>query len=110
MTPLRDVEPGSLRLGYQRQDSVQTLAEGLEEYYRANLGRETRPSELSAESAPLFRNHDMCHAIVGLKTTPEVFLGRRLADVREVFEIRVVQRPMSPDQRPLATLLLAMAG
>ena len=58
------------RLGYQRQHSPQTLAEGLEEYYSANIGRVTRPNALPPESARLFRSHDMCHVIFGLNTAP----------------------------------------
>src|SRR5262245_52459125 len=53
-------------LGYQEQDSSQTLREGLAEYYRANPGIVTRPANLPAESVALFRSHDMCHVIFGL--------------------------------------------
>jgi hypothetical protein len=59
------------RLGYQRQDSGQTLAEGLEEYYQANIGRVTRPGDLPPKSADLFRSHDLCHVIFGLNTAPD---------------------------------------
>ena len=66
-------------LGYQRQDSRLTLAEGLEEYYQANIGRVTRPSDLPTASAQLFRSHDMCHVIFGLNTAPD---DEALADMR----------------------------
>jgi hypothetical protein len=69
-------------LSYQRQDSVQTLAEGLEEYYAANSGKVVRPRDLPSESSELFRSHDMCHVIFGLNTT----LGdEALADMRTLF-------------------------
>jgi hypothetical protein len=58
-----------MALNYQIQESVQTLAEGLEEYYRANAGKVPRPRDLPPESVALFRNHDMCHVIFGLGTT-----------------------------------------
>jgi len=57
------------RLGYQRQDSDQTLAEGLAEYYAANAGRVTPPADLPPDSAALFRSHDICHVIFGLDTS-----------------------------------------
>ncbi|MGA7383804.1 MAG: hypothetical protein WBW81_03645 [Methylocella sp.] len=46
-----------------------TLAEALAEYYAAIGGRVLRLSDLSEESAALFRSHDMCHVIFGLDTT-----------------------------------------
>ena len=60
--------PGA-RLAYQQQDSSQTLAEGLEEYYAANVGIVTRPRDLPPESAGLFRSHDIVHVIFGLNTS-----------------------------------------
>ncbi len=56
---------------YQEQDSELTLAQGLDEYYRVNEGRVSRPSTLPPESMALFRSHDMCHVIFGLDTTLE---------------------------------------
>lgn len=55
---------------YQAQASTQTLAEGLAEYYARNGTRVTAPADLPAESAALFRNHDACHVIFGLDTSP----------------------------------------
>jgi len=73
-------------LGYQEQDSTQTLREGLAEYYRANLGIVTRPADLPAESVALFRSHDMCHVIFGLNTS----LGdETLVDTRTLFSCDV---------------------
>lgn len=73
-------------LGYQEQDSSQTLREGLAEYYRANPGIVTRPADLPAESVALFRSHDMCHVIFGLNTS----LGdEALADARTLFSCDV---------------------
>ncbi len=54
---------------YQAQDSTQTLAQGLAEYYARNAGRVLSPDALTPESAALFRSHDMCHVIFGLDTT-----------------------------------------
>lgn len=73
-------------LGYQHQHSTQTLSEGLEEYYRANMGRVTRPEHLAVESVLLFRSHDICHVIFGLNTTPG---DEVLVDARTVFSCDV---------------------
>ena len=43
------------RFAYQCQDSPLTLAEGLEEYYAANVGKVVRPRALPPESYELFR-------------------------------------------------------
>ncbi|HUO88549.1 MAG TPA: hypothetical protein VMU08_05195 [Rhizomicrobium sp.] len=64
---------------YQEQDSQQTLAEGLEEYYRVNQGVVSRPATLAPESAALFRSHDVCHVIFGLDTT---LADETMADTR----------------------------
>lgn len=73
-------------LAYQRQESGQTLAEGLEEYYRANEGRVARPESLAPESAALFRSHDICHVIFGLNTAPD---DEALADARTLLSCDV---------------------
>ena len=73
-------------LGYQEQDSSQTLREGLAEYYRANPGIVTRPADLPAESVALFRSHDMCHVIFGLNTS---LADEALADARTLFSCDV---------------------
>jgi hypothetical protein len=90
--PHRSRERGmrsGLRLGYQREDCPLTLAEGLEEYYAANIGKIVRPRELPPESFVLFRNHDLCHVIFGLDTT----LGdEALADVRTLLSCDVGYR------------------
>ncbi|HLK26181.1 MAG TPA: hypothetical protein VKT30_16110, partial [Caulobacteraceae bacterium] len=67
------------RCRYQAQDSQQTLAEGLAEYYAANGARVAAPASLPAESRALFRNHDVCHVVFGLDTTLE---DEGMADVR----------------------------
>ena len=59
---------GGRPLRYQRQNSPQTLAEGLEEYYAANDGRVTPPARLPASTVALARSHDICHVIFGLDT------------------------------------------
>lgn len=81
LVPFHASDCSATRLDYQRQDSRQTLTEGLEEYYLANIGRVTRPSDLPAQSAQLFRNHDMCHVIFGLNTAPD---DEALADTRTI--------------------------
>jgi ubiquinone biosynthesis protein Coq4 len=74
------------RLRYQQQDSTQTLAEGLAEYYVANGDKVTRPRDLPEESAKLFRSHDMCHVIFGLDTTIQ---DEAMADTRTILSCDV---------------------
>jgi hypothetical protein len=74
------------RLGYQQQDSAQTLAQGLEEYYGANVDIIARPRDLPPESLALFRSHDLCHVIFGLGTSLE---DEAMADVRTLFSCDV---------------------
>ncbi len=73
-------------LRYQRQDSAQTLADGLEEYYAANIGKVARPRDLTPESVALFRSHDMCHVVFGLNTTLD---DEAMADVRTLLSCDV---------------------
>jgi len=73
-------------LAYQQQDSAQTLSTGLEEYYAANVGTVTRPSDLPCESAALFLSHDICHVIFGLGTTLD---DEALADTRTLLSCDV---------------------
>ena len=73
-------------LSYKVRDSQQTLAEALEEYYQANLGVVARPSSLPAESAVLFRSHDICHVIFGLDTT---LADETIADTRTLLSTDV---------------------
>jgi hypothetical protein len=73
-------------LRYQQQDSPQTLAAGLEEYYAANVGKVVRPRDLPPESVALFRSHDMCHVVFGLNTTLE---DEALADFRTLLSCDV---------------------
>jgi hypothetical protein len=71
---------------YQQQDTTQTLAEALDEYYSLNAGVVVRPVDLSPESAELFRSHDLCHVIFGLDTT---FEDEAMADVRTMLSCDV---------------------
>lgn len=73
-------------LAFQLQDSALTLAQGLEEYYAANVGTVTRPRDLSPESAALFRSHDICHVIFGLNTS---LSDEVLADARTLLSCDV---------------------
>ncbi|HUO93303.1 MAG TPA: hypothetical protein VMU22_10290 [Rhizomicrobium sp.] len=66
-------------LQYQQQDSPQTLAEALAEYYRVNDGVVTRPADLPPESKALFVGHDTGHVIFGLSTSLE---DEAMADTR----------------------------
>lgn len=74
------------RCRYLAQDSRQTLAEGLAEYYAQNRGRVSPPSSLPPKSAELFRSHDMCHVIFGLDTT---LSDEAMADIRTLFSCDV---------------------
>jgi hypothetical protein len=82
----RSQDEAICRLRYQKQDSAQTLAEGLEEYYAANVGKVARPRDLPPESVALFRSHDMCHVVFGLNTTLD---DEALADVRTLLSCDV---------------------
>ena len=73
-------------LAYRRQDSEQTLAQALEEYYAANLDKVARPSDLPPESMVLFRSHDMCHVIFGLGAT---LADEAMADTRTLLSCDV---------------------
>lgn len=77
------------RCRYQAQDSTQTLAEGLAEYYLINRSNIARPSDLPPESAALFRSHDMCHVIFGLDTT---LADEAMADIRTLLSCDVGAR------------------
>lgn len=81
-----DASHGARRLAYRRQDSEQTLAQALDEYYAANLGVVVRPRDLPPESVGLFRNHDICHVIFGLDTTLE---DEAMADSRTLMSCDV---------------------
>ena len=76
----------SARLDYQRQDSGQTLAQGLAEYYAVNRGRITRPDDLPEATAALFRSHDICHVIFGLDIS---LADETLADARTLLSCDV---------------------
>ena len=77
------------RLAYQEQDSQQTLAQALAEYYRANEGRVLPPESLAPDSAALFASHDRCHVIFGLDTTLE---DEAMADTRTLLSCDVGAR------------------
>ena len=53
---------------YQFQDSPQTLAEGLEEYYAAHSGMATLRTS-SPEAQQFFRCHDAAHVVFGCGIT-----------------------------------------
>lgn len=72
-------DPSQAQLRYRKQDSAQTLAQGLEEYYAANAGKIIRPRDLPPAGGELFRSHDICHVIFGLGTNLD---DEVLADTR----------------------------
>ena len=106
------------RRRYQEQDSGLTLAEGLEEYYRANAQRILRPDDLPPESQALFRRHDLCHVIFGLDTSLadetmadtrtllscDVGLGRYATYLKTSPEARAIFRELGYGKAILATL------
>jgi hypothetical protein len=71
---------------YQAQDSRQSLAEGLAEYYAVNGSRVFPPPTLGPESQALFRSHDICHVIFGLDT---MLADEGMADVRTLLSCDV---------------------
>jgi hypothetical protein len=83
---LHALDQSHAQLSYMRQDSALTLAEGLKEYYAANVGRVVHPRDLPPDSVALFRCHDMCHVIFGLDTTLD---DEALADMRTLFSCDV---------------------
>jgi ubiquinone biosynthesis protein Coq4 len=80
------METTRARHAFMAQDSVQMLADALEEYYQANAGKVVRPEQLPEASRTLFRNHDICHVIFGLDTTLE---DEAMADVRALVSTTV---------------------
>lgn len=86
--PGRDAYDVSMdrQLHYREQDSRQTLAEALSEYYAANEGIIARPADLPPDSAALFKSHDMCHVIFGLDTS---FVDEAMADTRTMLSCDV---------------------
>jgi hypothetical protein len=71
----------SADLGYRRQDSAQTLRDGLAEYYASNPGL-LDPEGMTAEAAALFRQHDAAHVLFGCDTTVR---GETLVDTWTIF-------------------------
>jgi hypothetical protein len=55
-------------LAYQRQDSDQTLAEGLAEYH-AQHPETLRADDLGPEARAFFRCHDAAHVVLGCGTS-----------------------------------------
>jgi len=99
---------GASRHGYQYQDSHQTLAEGLDEYYRVNQGIISRPDTLPPSSAALFRSHDICHVIFGLDT---ILADEAMADFRTLISTDVGIKAYSQYVRdPLAVAVFAELG
>ena len=86
LSPALSVAAVRGRCRYQAQDSQQTLAEGLAEYYAVNGSRVAPPASLPPESQALFRNHDACHVIFGLDTT---LADEGMADVRTLLSCDV---------------------
>jgi hypothetical protein len=66
---------------YTRQDSSQTLREGLAEYRACNPGL-LDPEGMDAGAAALFRQHDAAHVVFGCDTTVR---GETLVDTWTIF-------------------------
>jgi hypothetical protein len=96
------------RFDYQRQNSPQTLWQGLEEYYAGHPDL-FRPATLPPKSEELFRRHDICHVIFGLDTT---LTDEALADLRSMLSTDVgIRRYLaSYHETPEARDTLAAVG
>lgn len=70
---------GSLQ--YQRQDSAQTLRDGIAEYYAGNPDL-LELSGMPADVERLFRQHDAAHVVFGCDTT---IRGETLVDTWTIF-------------------------
>jgi ubiquinone biosynthesis protein Coq4 len=68
-------------LQYVRQESSQTLHDGLTEYYMRNDGL-LDPAGMTPEVAALFRQHDAAHVVFGCDTT---IRGETLVDTATIF-------------------------
>jgi len=66
---------------YPRQDSRQTLREGLAEYRARNPGL-LEAGEMAPEAAALFRQHDAAHVVFGCDTS---LRGETLVDTWTIF-------------------------
>lgn len=66
---------------YGRQDSEQTLGEGLAEYRARNPGL-LDAEQMGAEAAALFRQHDAAHVVFGCDTS---LRGETLVDTWTIF-------------------------
>lgn len=98
----------AVRHAYQQQESGQTLAEALEEYYRVNQGVVARPDTLEPSAAALFRSHDICHVIFGLDT---VLADEAMADLRTLISCDVGIRAYAQYLRdPRAAAVFAELG
>lgn len=62
------IQPSDRMPAYQRQESQQTLAQGIEEYFAANPGL-AQGRDMSAEAGKFFRCHDAAHVVFGCGTT-----------------------------------------
>ena len=75
-------------LEYQKQDSTQTLAEGLAEYRAANPGLDAA-REPGGSGAEFFRCHDTAHVVFGCSTS---LVAEALADAWTLFGTTVTIR------------------
>lgn len=65
---------------FEHQDSRQTLAQGIEEYFAANPGL-TKGRRMSAEAEHFFRCHDATHVIFGCGTTLDDEAAVKIASI-----------------------------
>jgi hypothetical protein len=65
---------------FQHQDSAQTLAEGIAEYYAANPGL-AKGRGLSPEAQAFFRCHDAAHVVFGCSTALDDEAAVKIASI-----------------------------
>lgn len=66
--------------GFERQDSTQTLAQGLEEYFAAHPGLDDA-RRMSPESERFFRCHDAAHVVFGCGTSLDDEAAVKIASI-----------------------------
>lgn len=65
---------------FEHQDSRQTLAQGIEEYFAANPGL-TQGRQMSAEAEHFFRCHDAVHVVFGCGTALDDEAAVKIASI-----------------------------
>ncbi len=71
---------GAAKHGFERQDSRQSLAQGLEEYFAANPGLD-EARRMSPEAERFFRCHDAAHVVFGCGTSLDDEAAVKIASI-----------------------------